>query len=345
MTLLVLYEELATYFVKCISTFASQYKANVHIICKEVNKQAPFQLNLNNIKTYNRSEYTDKELLDLVRRIKPDGIFCGGWATRIYLKIATEYNGKLPTVIGFDNKWNGSFKQRVLSMIAPLFITNRFDNCFVPGPEQKKLALKMGFKERQIALGAYSCDFDFFYDQYLTNIESKRNIFPKRFIYVGRYVEHKGIKDLWHAFSELQMEEPNDWELWCLGTGNIEPYQHPKIKHFGFVQPENMDYYIKNTGVFVLPSHFEPWGVVIHEFCSAGFPIICSNMVGARATFVEERFNGYIYGSGNIIELKSILKKIINAPQEELIYLGNNSVLKAKQITPQIWSEKLLSLL
>ena len=177
------------------------------------------------------------------------------------------------------------------------------------------------------------------------NKEEKKKAFPKRFIYVGRYYEFKGIKNLWKAFLEVQNEMPNEWELWCLGVGDVEPIVHPKIKHFGFVQPAELKTYIKNTGVFVLPSFFEPWGVVVHEYASAGFPIICTDKVGARTAFVENNYNGYIYESGDINALKAALIKMINSDNEKLFEMGNKSVEKAKQITPEIWVKQLVALL
>ena len=345
MTFLVLYEELAAYFVKCISVFAEQHNYEVHIIRKEINTEAPFNLNLKGIKTYNRSDYSDEELIQLVNKINPDAILSGGWASKIYLKIVSERKENVPAVLGFDTKWNGSWRQLLGSTVARFRITSKFDSCFVPGDEQKKLALKIGFKPNQITNGAYCCDFDLFHNQFLANKEQKKKQFPHRFIYVGRYVEHKGIKDLWRAFIELQNEESNDWELWCLGTGDVPPVNHPKIKHFGFVQPEDLHKYISDTGVFVLPSHFEPWGVVVHEFAAAGFPIICTDEVGARTAFVENNNNGYIYNSGDINQLKNVLKKMMNHIDKELFTMGENSVAKAKQNTPEIWANKLFALI
>lgn len=345
MTLLVLYEDLAAYFIKCISVFSKRYQADIHIIRRAVNKEAPFELELGPIKTYTFTEYSEKEVFDLVHKIRPDAIFCGGWSNKTYLKIVKKYNGKIPTVIGFDNKWKGSLKQRIASVVAPFYITNKFSKCFVPGPEQKKFALKIGFKASQIAEGAYCCDFEFFHEQYLANKVQKERQFPKKFIYVGRYVPHKGIQDLWRAFAELQEEKPSEWELWCLGTGDVQPFKHPKIKHFGFVQPAEMKRFIENTGVFILPSHFEPWGVVVHEYVAAGFPIICSDEVGARTTFVENNLNGYIYAAGNITALKEAMAAVVNCSDEKLNEMSAESVKKANLITPELWAKQLISLL
>jgi glycosyltransferase involved in cell wall biosynthesis len=153
------------------------------------------------------------------------------------------------------------------------------------------------------------------------------------------------VFDLWEAFKELKEECPNNWELWCLGSGDMQVNEFPGIKHFGFVQPSKMPEFIENTGVFILPSHFEPWGVVVHEYAAAGFPIICSDEVGARTTFVENNLNGYIYASGDIEALKAAMLAIIKSSDEKLNNMAAESVKRASLITPELWAKQLISLL
>lgn len=345
MKILFLYTEIADYFLAGCNALIEK-NAEVHIVRYPVNKEAPFQFEFpGKIKLYERNNYTNEKLLVLVESINPQVIVCSGWVDKGYLKVCKVFKEKAICILTLDNHWIGNFKQRIATFISPFYLHKRFSKCWVPGLLQYQYALKLGFKKGSILSGFYSCDFDLFYKQYLANKEEKQKQFPKRFIFVGRYYEFKGIKDLWQAFIELQNEEPNEWELWCLGAGDIEPVKHVKIKHFGFVQPKDLHEYIRKTGVFVLPSHFEPWGVVIHEFAAAGFPIICSDEVGARVAFVENNFNGYIYKTGDVEELKKQLKKIIKLSNNELMVLGERSVEKAKQITPEIWADTLMKLL
>ncbi len=345
MRLLVLYEELAPYFLTCINHFSKKYNVEIFIIRKAINNEAPFELNIDSLNIYDRSKLSNEQFDLLVQNISPTAIFCGGWSYKKYISIVKFYKGEKTTIIGFDNKWNGSLKQHVGRLVLPCIVSKYFDHAFVPDIEQVLFAINIGFKKKQIVSGAYSCDFNLFHNQYLLNKEYKKKEFPRRFIFVGRYYEFKGIKDLWNAFIELQNELSNDWELWCLGTGDIEPIKHEKIRHFGFVQPKDLPEYIKNTGVFVLPSHFEPWGVVVHEFAAAGFPIICSDEVGAKQAFVENGVNGYIYKAGNIVELKSKLKIIMEMNDADLSKMSDESVEKAKTNTPDIWADKLFSMI
>jgi glycosyltransferase involved in cell wall biosynthesis len=344
MTLLVLYEELAAYFINCVSVFSELNNCTVHIIHRKANKEAPFRFEMGNIKSYDRSLYTDEQLEQLARDIAPDAILCGGWSTKVYLRISKSFQKKIPVVLGFDNKWTGSLKQQLIR-VAGFYLRGHFNRCFVPGPEQKEFARKIGFGEAQIATGAYCCDYSLFHSHYLANRETKTKHFPHKFIYVGRYVEHKGLQDLWTAFIELQSEHKSDWQLWCLGTGDLQPVQHESIRHFGFVQPSEMSGYIRDTGVFVLPSHFEPWGVVVHEFAAAGFPLVCSDQVGARLSFVEDGRNGFVYPSADKKELKKILKRIMSMSDGQLQSMANESAAIAGKIRPETWSQNLMGLI
>ncbi len=345
MKILFLYTEIADYFLAGCKELINK-AADVHVVRWQVNQEAPFQFNYpNGLNVYDKNNYSGIRLLQLVDKINPDIIICSGWVDKDYLAVCKKYKNKAITILTLDNQWKGSLKQLFASIISPFYLKFRFNKCWVPGELQKKYARKLGFENENIIDGFYTCDFNLFQNQYLKNRIEKEKNFPKRFIFVGRYYEFKGIRDLWQAFIELHNESPNDWELWCLGTGTIDPIKHEKIKHFGFVQPKDLPHYIKETGVFVLPSHFEPWGVVVHEFASAGFPLICSNEVGAKTAFVEDAVNGYIYKAGDIQQLKSKMKLMMNESSEKLISMGLKSVEKAKKNTPEIWADKLIRMI
>lgn len=343
MKILVLYEELAWYFVNCLNVLAKNHHAHILIICKQPNANAPFQFEYihPNIVIKDRQQLNETQLLQLSKKYSPDLIFTGGWMHPPYLKLLKQLQNK-NSVIGFDNGWTGSFKQILGSVYFRLFFKSRFHFAFVPGENQSLFAEKIGFNKSKILQGAYSCDFNLFHSFYSKYKSVKKNKFPKRFLFVGRYETEKGIHQLWETFIELQNENPNEWELWCLGKGEIKPIEHKSIKHFGFVQANELEEIIKNTGVFVLPSLFEPWGVVVHEYVSAGFPLLCSDKVGSASTFLYDGENGLIYKAGDKAQLKNKLKIFMNMPQEKLNLMAEKSAQSASQITPEKWADTLM---
>lgn len=343
--ILFLYTEIAGYFLACVNELAKQ-GADVHIVRWPVNKEAPFNFDPGcNVNLYERKKFDATSLVSLMNNIDPDIIVCSGWIDKEYVKACRNYKGKAVKIVTLDNQWKGTLKQRIATLISRFTLLKIFSHAWVPGILQAEYAHRLGFSKDHTLTGFYSADHTYFHAQYLRNREKKKERFPGRFLYVGRYYAFKGVQDLWEAFAELQQEEPNEWELWCLGTGDLAPYQHPKIKHFGFVQPSEMGRFVSETGVFILPSHFEPWGVVVHEFAASGFPLVCSDEVGARTAFVEENYNGYIYRAGDKEELKKVLRTIMKHSQSDLFEMGERSVEKAKQVTPEKWAATLQSVL
>lgn len=341
MRILFLYTELANYFVACCKELSKQ--AEVHIVRWPVNKEAPFDFDFTGLHVYTKTDFTYAQLKAKVAFIKPDVIVCSGWVDEDYKKIAALYKGKIPTVVAFDTHWRGDLKQYVLRLMAPFYLHRLFSHAWVPGEIQKKYALKLGFNEQVIETGFYSCDVNYFNAVYNETFASKRSNFPKRFLFVGRYYQFKGIKELWQAFIELQSETPNEWELWCAGNGDVEPVKHPRIKHLGFVQPKEMNEVLQGTGVFVLPSHFEPWGLVVHEHAAAGFPLLLSSNIGAATTFLTESKNGFMFESHEISDIKRVLKQIISLNSSELIKMGEVSHNAAQKINPEAWVKQVLN--
>ncbi len=342
-----LHTELAGYFLACIDTLAKTFDAEVHVIKLPVNKEAPFVFSYeNNVKFYDRNEYSDKELTALCKSISPDFIFCAGWIDKSYLRISKHFFKQIPTVIVLDNHWTGSLKQQIAALASPAVLLKRFSHIWIPGLFQFEYARKLGFKRDSVIIGMYSADVNKFHAYYQEFKTRKEQAFPKRFLYVGRYIESKGVKELWDAFLELQAEGHSDWELWCAGVGKMETDfpKHPKIKNFGFVQPYELYALIRDSGVFVLPSHSEPWGVVVHEFAACGMPMICSNEVGAASAFLINGYNGLSFKAKDKTALKKVLLRMMNQTKEEYLTMSERSLSLSDTINPLIWATKIWEL-
>ena len=266
--ILVLYTELADYILNSFNHYTQKYSSEIHVVHWPINNEAPFSFNEdNNIKLYDKSSLNFEAILQLVEDINPDAIICAGWMDKDYIAIVKKYKKNIPTILTMDNHWEGNLKQQILRFVSPFYLKKIFSHIWVPGKPQKKYAEKLWFKDEQILTGFYVAN-----EKIFENIKYSQE---NTFVYIGRYIKHKGITDLWTAFIELKEEFPNNWKLKCIGTGDLwkQRVEHNNIEHFGFLQPNEISDKITG-GIFVLPSHFEPWGVVVHEFVMAGFPMI-----------------------------------------------------------------------
>lgn len=343
-----LYTELAGYFLSCINDLITYHNIQVFIIRWPLNKEAPFDFKFNpHLTVKNRNEFHCKQdMLQYITNIKPDLIYVSGWKDKFYLHVCRSFVNKIPVIVGIDNQWNSSFKQILASSVGRYFIKKHFSHAWVPGNKQYVYAKKLGFNTQHIYTGLYCADTNYFSSLYSRYFPQKEISFPHRFIYVGRYLPFKGIFTMWQAFTELSNEIDHDWELWCLGTGNSwdKKTEHPKIKHFGFVQPHKIIDFIKDTGVFVLPSSFEPWGVVVHEFAISGYPLILTDQVGASEAFLKNNCNGVLVINNSVASLKSAFKKIINSSNDKLIQMSKYSHQLAAQHNTAKWSQTLIQI-
>jgi len=110
------------------------------------------------------------------------------------------------------------------------------------------------------------------------------------------------------------------------------------------VQPYEMGDIINKTGVYILPSIFEPWAVSVHEFAAAGFPLLLSSEVGSSSIFLDDGVNGFLFDPFSIADIKDALKKIILLNEQELWNMCLSSNRKAFTLTPDDWYGTLLSI-
>lgn len=335
-----LYSEIAGYFLASVEALSK--KADILIIRWEINKEAPFEFTIpKGVKVIVKTDLSLNELSIKVHNFKPDIVVCSGWMDKDYLKIVKSFKKKIPAVLTLDNHWTGSIKQRLAGLLSPFIFKDKFTHTWVPGQPQKLFAEKLGF-DGKILLGFYCADvrlYDSIYKQ-------QNSTFKKQFLYVGRYVKHKGIFEMWQAFVELQNESPNDWQMLCIGTGEEwdNKIEHEKIKHVGFVQPSAMTQYLTHKSVYMLPSQFEPWGVTVHEFAVTSCPLILSKNVGAHELFLEPSKNGVLLNEVSVKELKKGMKLMMDKSDTELLEMSQKSHEMGLAYRPDIWADRLLSL-
>ncbi|GAB4449330.1 MAG: hypothetical protein OHK0036_06120 [Bacteroidia bacterium] len=336
MRLVVLYEELAPYFFKGIEKFATTFNVPVMLVCKQVNPVAPFQFQPSThlVKIIYREKYSINELYHQIQQFQPTCLFQAGWIYKDYFTIVKKLDLSC-NVLLLDNQWKGTFRQILGSKYFKLKYKHLFQKAFVPGSLQKQFALHLGFDEKNIITGFYCADTEYFHSIYQQRIHSKKRNY--NFLYIGRYATEKNIQMLWDCFIELSNEFSHQWNLICAGKGSIVPAHYSKIQHIGFIQPHQLKDILLQSDVFVLPSKFEPYGVVIHEVASAGLPIIASEEVGAVEYFVEHNKNGFVFLPTNKDQLKKYLKQFINLNDDEYWKMCEHSYQLSQKITTDKW--------
>ncbi|MCX8080286.1 MAG: glycosyltransferase family 4 protein [Bacteroidia bacterium] len=342
---LVLFEEMAPYFWECLRALAGKYPVEIMLVCKKVNPIAPFQFeDVAGIKKFIREEYFETELLKQIKDFSPDAVYVSGWLYKPYhewLKFIKA--GKV--IIGLDTQWNGNIRQQAGSIFFRFFKKKYYTHAFVPNQRQVKFALKLGFAPSEILTGIYCCDTDFFWSIYKNKV-SQRKQWPKNFLFIGRYVHEKGFMELQHAFLKFHQKHPgNGWKLLLAGKGPLKPLDHPGIRDLGFIQPPDLPAVIDKAGFFIIPSTFEPYGVVIHEMACAGIPIMASRFCGAADDYVEDGKNGFLINEVRIEQILRVMENVLSLNDENLKKMSEASHALSLKNSKELWSEKIYKLL
>jgi glycosyltransferase involved in cell wall biosynthesis len=85
--------------------------------------------------------------------------------------------------------------------------------------------------------------------------------------------------------------------------------------HFvGFANQTELPEIYRSSDLMVLPSEYEPFGVVVNEAMLCGCPVIVSDRVGAGDDLVSTGQNGFIFSFGDVNSLAAILREALMAP-------------------------------
>jgi glycosyltransferase involved in cell wall biosynthesis len=138
------------------------------------------------------------------------------------------------------------------------------------------------------------------------------------FLYVGRLEEHKGIPQLLDAVGAVRTAGGTRWVI--VGDGTLRNLVEqaaaadPRILYTGRQPTATVVQWMRASDALVLPSLFEPWGLVVNEAMCCGLPIIATDRVGAVDDLVFDGLNGIIVPVGDGAALAAAMDKLAASP-------------------------------
>ena len=344
--ILFLHSELAGYFLACTDALSSISEvAAIQIVHWPVHVDAPFEIDSHESITFTSKEsLSRKDLDEQVSLFNPTAIFVSGWMDSDYLEIAKTWHSRATITLCMDNWWKGSLRQWLGVLGSRWLLRTKFHNVWVPGQPQYRFARKLGFPDARIFKKYYCANpSPFLRTSEGSKLDPNETEMFRKLLYIGRYDSVKGIQELWDVFEHRSALNPT-WELHCVGTGplwNQRP-THPKIFHYGFLQPGELREVVFTCNAFVMPSKHEPWGVVLHEMALAGLPLLVSNQVGASELFLNDGANGFSF---EFDQLDSALEKLFRLSDDARSEMGLLSKKLGLTWQPAEWAGLLVEMI
>jgi glycosyltransferase involved in cell wall biosynthesis len=111
-----------------------------------------------------------------------------------------------------------------------------------------------------------------------------------------------------------------------------------RVRFLGFLNQSQLPSAYRAADLFVLPSLFEPFGLVVNEAMLCGLPVAVSDRVGARFDLVRPDENGYVFPAGDVEALAAIFREILADP-EKRARMGAASRQRMETWSPREYAE------
>jgi len=261
----------------------------------------------------------------------PDAVVIGGYADVAYRRIVAHcWRQGIPCLLWMDSNIRceqGSLFSRTLKHLILPRLFSKCSGLLICGRLGRAFAIKYGAVAEKIFFCPALPEVDAFSPhQRMAEVTRKKSI-----LFCGRLAREKRLDLLIDAFAQIAPYRP-DWDLVIVGDGplraelmrRVPPACAARVRWLGAVNdPTSLAPIYLSSSLFVLPSDYEPWGVVVAEAAAAGLPLICSDIVGAAADLLQENVNGRIFASGSMPELARILLEM--TARNDLVAMGQQS--------------------
>jgi glycosyltransferase involved in cell wall biosynthesis len=151
----------------------------------------------------------------------------------------------------------------------------------------------------------------------------KMNLPSRFFLFVGRLVPEKGVFDLLAAYAKLKVDLRSKVGLVFAGDGSLREELTQKIKEInpgevcltGFAQREDLACLYALADFLVLPTHSDPWGLVVNEAMACGLPVIVTGVAGCSSDLVQNGWNGHVVPPHDAEKLGVAIESLLENPE------------------------------
>jgi glycosyltransferase involved in cell wall biosynthesis len=214
-------------------------------------------------------------------------------------------------------------KQKIKNLALKYFLFKRISVFLYIGTQNKLFYKNLGITDDKLVYCPYAVDNERFHKQFVSLFPQKNQIkeslgIPsdgKVIIFSAKYISKKRPMDLLRAFEMAAIS--NTWLLF-VGEGELRGEMERYIAKnniqrvilTGFVNQLKISQYYTIGDVLVMCSSMgENWGLSVNEAMNFDLPLILSDLTGCSDDLVNQGANGYVFKTGDIVELA---EKLLN---------------------------------
>lgn len=213
------------------------------------------------------------------------------------------------------------------------------------------LMRSLGIPESRIALTPYVVNNDWWIEK---SNQANRSEFRQRWtipqqavliVFSAKLQAWKRPTDILRAFARVPA---SDAYLIFAGEGPLRPELESeaqtlgianRVRFLGFVNQTGLPETYSASDILVLPSEYEPFGVVVNEAMLCGCCPVVSERVGARFDLVQDGETGFVFRTGDIDGLAHILDTLVS-DRAKLKRVSEAARARMQSWSPQVGIDK-----
>lgn len=291
----------------------------------------------------------NRKVFSTLEELGADVLVCGGYnylASWRAQKWALARN--VPFLLWIESTAADQRQDRVLVEALKRRFIDRCSGFIVPGKSSANYVRQFDIEDSRIFHAPNAVDNTVFMNAAERARAEARTIrktlgLPERyFLYVGRFVEAKGVFDLLEAYARLNDSERSKVGLVFAGDGSCRTELESRaatiargtISFAGFIQKEQLAAYYALAEALVFPTHSDPWGLVVNEAMACSCPVIATDVAGCVTDLITDGWNGMVIPSHDVSRLTSAMKELAgNGPLRAL--MSQNSYQRIAAFAPE----------
>jgi glycosyltransferase involved in cell wall biosynthesis len=257
--------------------------------------------------------------------IKPDAVWVHGWGNSFplaALRAARLQN--LPVLMRgetyLDCLHGGKMRRTLHAMVLSLLFRS-VSQFLAIGSANREYYRCHGVPDERIHLAPYAVDNAFFQARCREAaprrqaLRAELGIEPGRpvILFCAKLIPVKDPATLIRAVGRMVEANP---VLLLAGDGELRPSLEKLaaevapglVKFLGFRNQTELPAFYDLCDLFVLPSVFEPWGLVVNEVMNAAKPVIVSDKIGSGHDLVQPGINGDVFPAGDVEALAAKMR-------------------------------------
>ena len=250
---------------------------------------------------------------------------------------------RIPTFLVGDSNIHGESVSGLKAIVKKAlvgWVINRCDGVMPCGTFGEQFFVKYGARPERVFYVPYEPDYALIENlprEAIDATAAKWRLDParKRIVFCSRMIDVKRPAMAVDAFAAIARDRP-DFDLIMIGDGPLKAATEAsvpadlrsRVTFTGFIgsQPEISAIY-RLSHIFLHPSVYEPWGVVINESVCAGMAVVSASTVGAAGELVADNVNGLLFLPDDAASMAAALRSATDAATLARLLAGAPGVL------------------